>query len=252
MHDGRARHRQGLCPGDEALIPIMAPQRHVGHPGQRPFDAPVGDDDGCGAGQDLLALLIGATRVEKDDPLLRPLFQNRHGRGDGIVGRYRPDEPELLFQIDRARTGEPCAEQGGDERACSHAMSDDMPERARGGEGGVEMGRVRVARYCGKQVDVVTDHGTDQRSRVSRLQLVERPVLQKVGQDGITFERRKRRARRRAADIPLPARPIRAVGRVPAVNAPQASPTIRPTMNPASRLRSPPTGRARDSSRQSF
>ncbi len=171
-----------LGPGQQGAHGVVAADPHIGQ--RDPLDAHlVGRRTGKrAAGDDRLALLVGADAIERHVAFRRFLLPHRDCRSNGVADAHRVAEAHILTQIDRSRTRQFGAERGGDQARPPHSLNDDMVEHVRCGIGGIDMRRVDVARNGCEQVDVALGDRVRQAGGLADGQFVERSVLDvKVG-----------------------------------------------------------------------
>lgn len=155
MDDRGAQRRQGTGLCHDAVVAIGMLQRDFGKAQARPGHALAGCHHRRRAGQNRFAALVGASGIQHDGSLRRLLASDRDGRRNGIAGRDRLQEAQILPEIDRTRSGQLRAEHRRDQRRGPHAVRHDMPERISRSEGCIQMGGVGILRDGSEQLDVV-------------------------------------------------------------------------------------------------
>ena len=138
MHDRRADRWKAPRLLDECRITIVPVDRDVGQVGLRPFHLSIGSQDGRQTRHDLLTLLIGADRLKQHNAL-RPLLLHGHGRGDHVVWCNGLQKFQILFKVDRTRSGQSCAEHSRHQGTDPHIVSHNVTGRTGSGEGCVQM-----------------------------------------------------------------------------------------------------------------
>jgi len=112
-----------------------------------------------------------------DEVLVGALFPSGYGHGNRVADGHRTAKPQVLANIDRARSRQFGAEHGRDERTAPHAVGDDVMKEGIRRVLLIEVGRVDVARHHREELDI----GLAERAREGRAiadrNLIEGPVL---------------------------------------------------------------------------
>ncbi|SBT08433.1 hypothetical protein PROAA_2750002 [Candidatus Propionivibrio aalborgensis] len=132
------------------------------------------------AAHHLQVVLIDATAVKENMPVVGEHLLDRHGDGDRVAQADRSRKMQRLIDQDGSRSGELRSQHGGDQRCAPHAVSDDFPEHAAVGKLLVADRRIHVARHDGEQLDVFGAQRTNQNGTVADVYFVEGPAFKKV------------------------------------------------------------------------
>jgi hypothetical protein len=186
VHDRRADRWKAPRLLDECGIAIMPVDRNVGEVGLGPFHLSVGSEDGRRTRHDLLTLLIGADRLKQHNAL-RPLLLHGHGRGDRVMWRNGLQKFQILFEVDRTGSGQPCAEHSRHQRSDPHPVSHDMTRQTGRSEGCIQMRGIDVPRNLGKQINVITCYDAYDGRGVAHPQFIKSSVSEHCRVHRITF-----------------------------------------------------------------
>jgi hypothetical protein len=134
-------------------------------------------DDFGGAGNDLLAKLVGHVAIEDDTMLFLNFLRYSYRYRDRVARAHGPMEMQRLIDVNRSWAGQLRSKYRGDQCRAPHAMRHNLVKQVALGESFVHVGGVDVAGHDRKYFDIFVGQRPDEACCVPQLNLVKGAIF---------------------------------------------------------------------------